>query len=174
MNLEQIGSSVLSNLQMLIDSAGLPLAVGAISDNDYQWLSSQFVELNWDFAFAQFGNHPNKFELSVKLISSDTGVPAGAAICTYNTDAMSFDIQFVESFVRHLPDHPLHGKMLKVTLMAAYLFCSAVECSTVNVIEPDTQDLRNLYGSFGFVGDDTIMTASIESIEKVIMSILDE
>ncbi|PKH18304.1 hypothetical protein CIG19_21150 [Enterobacterales bacterium CwR94] len=56
MNLEQIGSSVLSNLQMLIDSTGLPLAVGAISDNDYQWLSSQFVELNWDFAFAQFGN----------------------------------------------------------------------------------------------------------------------
>lgn len=173
MNLEQIGSSVLANLQLLIDSAGIPLAVGAITDEDYQWLSSQFVELNWDFAFAEFGNHDNKFEMTVKLISSESGIPAGAAICTYNTEAKSFDIQFVESFVRHVPDHPLHGKMLKITLIAAYLFCSAVECSTVNVIEPDTQDLMNLYSSFGFRGDDTLMTASIAEIEHVIMSILD-
>lgn len=173
MNLEQIGSSVLANLQLLIDSAGLPLAVGAITDEDYQWLSSQFVELNWDFAFAEFGNHDNKFEMTVKLVSSESGIPAGAAICTYNTEAKSFDIQFVESFVRRVPDHPLHGKMLKITLIAAYLFCSTVECSTVNVIEPDTQDLMNLYGSFGFRGDDTLMTASIAEIEHVIMSILD-
>ncbi len=173
MNLEQIGSSVLANLQLVIESAGLPLAVGPINEQDYQWLSSQFAELNWDFAFSQFGNLPNKFELTVKVVSQENGLPAGAAVCIYNTDGDSFDIQFIESFVRHLPEHPLHGNMIKLTLMSAYLFCSMVDCSTINVIEPDSQELMNLYGSFGFKGDGTLMTASIETIESVFTSTLD-
>lgn len=174
MNLEQIGDAVRSNLQMVIDSAGLPLAVGCINDSDYQWLTSQFVELNWDFAFSQFGNDESKFELTIKFISLSTNIPAGAAICTYNAEAESFDIQFVESFVRHVPDHPLHGKMLKITLMAAYLFCSAVECSVVNVIEPDTQDLMDIYSGFGFEGNEVLMSTTTDALAGLFKSGLEQ
>lgn len=170
MNLEQVANTVISNLQLILDGQGWPLAVGPLTEGDYQALSTMFAELNWDYAFSAFGNREDKFEFTVKLLPHSGGLPAGAAMCVYNVETNSFDIQFVESFVRNVSDHPLHGKMMKITVLAAYLFCSMVDCPTVHVIEPDTQELMDIYRTFGFEGDAVLMSASIATIEAVIMS----
>ena len=54
------------------------------------------------------------------------------------------------------------------TVLAAYLFCSMVDCPTVHVIEPDTQELMDIYRTFGFEGDSVLMSASIATIDAVI------
>lgn len=169
LNLEQISSATLSNLQMLLDQQKLPLAVGPITDSDYQAMTTAFADLNWDFAFSQFGNSPEKFEFSVKLIEATSPLPAGAAMCTYNIEENSFHIQFVESFVRGVRTHPLHGNMLIITMLAAYLFCSAVECDNVYVIEPMNAEVMKLYSTFGFSGNDILMTASIAQIREAVL-----
>lgn len=170
MNLDQVANTVISNLQLILDSQNWPLAVGPLTDEDYQALSTMFAELNWDYAFDTFGNRDEKFEFTVKLLPHNGGLPAGAAMCVYNVGSNSFDIQFVESFVRNVSDHPLHGKMMKITVLAAYLFCSMVDCPTIHVIEPDTQDLMDMYRTFGFEGDSVLMAASIETIDAIIKS----
>lgn len=170
MNLEQIAVSTLNGVQMLLELINLPLAVGPISDADFQAMMTNYAELNWDFAFAEYGNDPNKFEFCVKLVEGENPLPAGAAMCIYNAQVSSFDIYFVESFVRANPGHPLHGRMLLITLMASYLFCNAVDCSDINVIEPVNDEVIALYRSFGFEGDSTFMTASVATIRDAVLS----
>lgn len=170
MNLEQIAIFTLNNVQMLLEQSQLPLAVGPISDADFQALSTNYAELNWDFAFAEYGNNPDKFEFCVKLLSDANPLPAGAAICIYNVGTNSFEIMFVESFVRNISDHPLHGRMLLITLLAAYIFCSAVDCDLIHVIEPVNADVISLYRSFGFVGDNILMSASRAKLRDAVLS----
>jgi len=168
-NLEQISISTLNNVQMLLEQANLPLAVGPITDADFQAMMTNYAELNWDFAFAEYGNSPNKFEFCVKLVEERNPLPAGAAMCVYNVELNSFDIRFVESFVRNRDDHPLHGRMLLVTLWATYLFCSAVDCDVINVIEPVNAEVMAHYKNFGFVGDTVLMTASRAQVKDAVL-----
>lgn len=169
MNLEQIASGTLSNLQMLLEQNGLPLAVGPITDRDFQALSTAYAELEWDHAFSMYGNRDDKFEFCVKLIEESNPLPAGAAMCIFNIEENTFDIHFVESFVRGVRSHPLHGRMILITLWASYLFCAAVDCPCINVIEPVNSDVMALYESLGFRGDLNVMTASIDTIKAVVL-----
>ncbi|EOW2370916.1 hypothetical protein ACNZA9_001781 [Cronobacter sakazakii] len=170
MNLEQISSMTLNNLQMLLEATDLPLAVGPITDADFQAMMTNYAELNWDFAFSTYGNNPNKFEFCVKLVEEANPLPAGAAMCVYNIELNSFDIYFVESFVRNREDHVLHGRMLLITLWASYLFCRAVDCDVINVIEPVNQEVMKHYQKFGFTGDTVLMTASLATLRDAVMS----
>lgn len=170
MNLEQIAVSTLNGVQMLLEQVNLPLAVGPIHDADFQAMMTNYAELNWDFAFNTVGNDPNRFEFCVKLLEGSNPLPAGAAMCIYNRLVNSFDIYFVESFVRGNRSHPLNGKMLLITLWASYLFCRAVECDVINVIEPVNTEVMALYKSFGFVGDTVLMTASLATIRDAVLS----
>lgn len=170
MNLEQIAVSTLNGVQMLLEQVKLPLAVGPIHDADFQAMMTNYAELNWDFAFNKFGNDPNRFEFCVKLVEGANPLPAGAAMCIYNLQVNSFDIYFVESFVRGNQTHPLYGRMLLITLMASYLFCRAVDCDVINVIEPVNAEVMALYRSFGFEGDSILMTASAATIRDAVLS----
>ncbi|WP_175576944.1 hypothetical protein [Serratia symbiotica] len=170
MNLEQITSATLNNLQMLLEQKDIPLAVGPITNADFQAMMTAYAELNWDFAFNGYGNNQNKFEFCVKLVGETNPLPAGAALSVYNIDINSFDICFVESFVRNNADHPLHGRMIVITLIAAYMFCTAVDCQVINVIEPVNVQVIALYQGFGFKGDTVLMTASRDQIRKSILS----
>lgn len=168
-NLEQIAVSTLNGVQMLLEQIELPLAVGPIHDADFQAMMTNYAELNWDFAFNKYGNDPNRFEFCVKLVEGLNPLPAGAAMCIYNVQVNSFDICFVESFVRSNALHPLHGRMLLITLMASYLFCRAVDCDRINVIEPVNTEVMALYRSFGFEGDTTMMTAPVATIRDAVL-----
>ncbi|CNK27888.1 Uncharacterised protein [Yersinia frederiksenii] len=169
MNLDQVASLTLNNVQMLLEQNGIPLAVGPISDRDFQALSTAYAELQWDYAFTTYGNREDKFEFCVKLIEDNNPLPAGAAMCIYNIDDGTFDIHFVESFVRNIPSHPLHGRMILITMWAAYLFCMAVDCQRINVIEPINTEVMALYAKLGFSGDLNYMSASTEDIKAAVL-----
>lgn len=170
LTIEEIGQSVRNNIQLVLDNFGLPLAVGPISDEDYKVLSGGFGELEWDYVLATHGNSPDRYEFCIKLVNHEAmeSVPSGAALCIFGVEEHTFSIHMIESFVRDDAEHPLKGRMVLITLMSAYLFCMAVECPTVRIIEP-VPELLDFYGSFGFnmLSCGYIMEADLSDIEGV-------
>ncbi len=170
LTIEDIGQSVRNNIQLVLDNFGLPLAVGPISDDDYKVLSGGFGELEWDYVLSTHGNSPDRYEFCIKLVNHGAmeNVPSGAALCIFGVEEHTFNIHMIESFVRDDPDHPLKGRMVLITLMSAYLFCMAVDCPVVRVIEP-VHELRAFYESFGFgmLPCGYIMEAETSDIEGV-------
>lgn len=170
LTIEEIGQSVRNNIQLVLDNFGLPLAVGPISDDDYKVLSGGFGELEWDYVLATHGNSSERYEFCIKLVNQGAmeNVPSGAAMCAFGVAEHVFSIHMIESFVKDDPEHPLKGRMVLITLMSAYLFCMAVECPTVRIIEP-VPSLHEFYGSFGFqmLSCGYIMEARISDIEDV-------
>ncbi|MBL5919811.1 hypothetical protein I7V28_01510 [Lelliottia amnigena] len=170
LTIEEIGQSVRNNIQLVLDNFGLPLAVGPISDDDYKVLCGGFGDLEWDYALSTHGNSPERYEFCIKLVNQGAmeGVPSGVALCIFGVEEHVFSIHMIESFVKDDADHPLKGRMVLITLMSAYLFCMAVECPTVHIIEP-VVDLHVFYESFGFrmLPCGYVMEAKLLDIEDV-------
>ncbi|GAL59042.1 hypothetical protein EV102420_14_01010 [Pseudescherichia vulneris NBRC 102420] len=170
LTLDEIGQSVRSNTQLVIDHAGLPLAIGPISDEDYRVLCGGYGQLEWDYALNTYGNDPDKFEFCIKLVMQGAVqvIPAGAAICIYKVKEKLFQIHLIERFTRDDEDHPLNGRMVLITLMSTYIFCRAAECEIVQIVEP-VPELQDFYASFGFVieGCGYIMSNSVSALEDV-------
>lgn len=170
LTLDEIGQSVRSNTQLVIDHAGLPLVIGPISDEDYRVLCGGYGQLEWDYALNTWGNDPEKFEFCIKLVMQGAvqGIPAGAAICIYRVKEKLFQIHLIERFTRDDEEHPLNGRMVLITLMSTYIFCKAVECEIVHIVEP-VPELHEFYASFGFAteGCGYIMSNSVSALENV-------
>ncbi|MBE0148295.1 hypothetical protein [Serratia sp. PL7] len=167
LSLDEISQAVRNNLQLIIDSQQLKLAVGPISEQDYRILSGGFGELEWDVGLCSYGNNPNRFEFCIKLVKNAVeAVPSGAALCVYGIDDHIFRIHMIESFVRDEDEHPLKGRMVMLTLMAAYLFCMAVDAEGVQICEP-VKELLGYYASFGFEMHDSgyAMFADVSTLE---------
>ncbi|GDX06661.1 hypothetical protein [Buttiauxella sp. A111] len=170
LTLDEIGQSVRNNIQLVIDNYGLPLAVGPISDDDYKVLSGGFGDLEWDYVLSTHGNSPDRYEFCIKLLNQGVmeGVPSGAALCIFRVEEYVFSIHMIESFVKDDAEHPLKGRMVLITLMSAYLFCMAVECPTVRIVEP-VPELHGFYEGFGFrlLPCGYVMEANTSDIEDV-------
>ncbi|TDB61648.1 MULTISPECIES: hypothetical protein [Photorhabdus] len=150
LSLEEIGQSVRNNLQLIIDSQELPLAVGPITDQDFRILFGGFGDLEWEFGLAEYGNDPDRFEFCVKLVNmAIETVPSGVALCVYGVNDKIFRIHMIENFSKNDKNHPLTGRMVLLTLMSAYLFSVAVEAEGVYIMEP-VSELCDYYASFGF------------------------
>ncbi|MFS6803162.1 hypothetical protein [Edwardsiella tarda] len=167
LNLEEIGQSVRNNLQLIIESQGLPLAVGPLTDEDFRILSGGFGELEWDYALTKYGNDPNKFEFCIKLVKQVTEtVPSGVALCVYGIDDRVFRIHMIERFCRDDESHPLKGRMVALAIMAAFIFCKAVDAIDVFIMEP-VAELVDYYHSFGFVEHEScsyVLRASVDDL----------
>lgn len=172
LTLDEIGQSVRNNIQLIIDHVGLPLAVGPITDEDYKILCGGYGELEWDYALSTYGNSAEKYEFSIKLVQQGViqGIPSGAAICVYGVDDNVFRIHMIERFSKEDELHPLKGKMVLITLMSAFVFCKAVECEAVHIIEP-VPELRPYYESFGFRMEKCgyVMSTSADSLENAFL-----
>ncbi|WP_313449549.1 hypothetical protein [Atlantibacter hermannii] len=168
LTLDEIGQSVRNNIQLVIDNYGLPLAVGPISDDDYKVLCGGFGELEWDYALATYGNSDERYEFCIKLIKQGVvqGIPSGAALCIFGVTDRVFRIHMIENFAREEEEHPLKGRMVLITLMSAYLFCMAVECQSIQIIEP-VPELHEFYSGFGFrdLPCGYVMEANLSDIE---------
>lgn len=174
MNLEQIASLTLSNLQMLLESVKVPLAVGPISEEDYFILTTGYTELEWDFGFSRYGNRSDKFEFCLKLLTEPRKhIPAGAALCVYDEDADILQIHLVESFVRDDTGHPLSGNMFIFTLFAAYLFGAAAGCKTVEIHDTLNEKVADYYRKYGFSGDIELLSASFATLSGVVKTYID-
>ncbi|EKS7794427.1 hypothetical protein ACOGYE_000005 [Edwardsiella piscicida] len=167
LHLEEICQSVRNNLQLIIESQGLPLAVGPLTDDDCRILSGGFGELGWDYALTKYGNDPNKFEFCIKLVKqvAET-VPSGVALCVYGIDDHVFRIHMIERFCRDDESHPLKGRMVALAIMAAFIFCKAVDAVDVFIMEP-VAELVDYYHSFGFVEHESasyVLRASVDDL----------
>lgn len=172
LTLDEIGQSVRNNIQLVIDHVGLPLAVGPISDEDYKILCGGYGELEWDYAFNTYGNSPDRYEFCIKLVTQGAvqGIPSGASICVYGVEDNVFRIHIIERFSREDESHPLKGRMVLITLMSAFIFCKAVGCEVVHIVEPVTE-LQYFYSTFGFRMEKCgyIMSASTNSLEETFL-----
>ena len=169
MNYDQIASLTISNLQMLLDSLDIPLAVGPINQEDYMILTSGYSELEWSNGFCTHGNKEKKFEFCLKLLTGQLAhIPAGAVLCSYDDSTKCIEIHFVESFVRDKKDHPLYGQMFTVTLWAVYLFGAAVGCESVHIPDTVNQKVAEYYKKYGFDGDTHLLTASFATLSDVV------
>lgn len=170
LTLEEIGQSVRNNIQLIIDSYGLPLAVGPISDDDYKILAGGFGELEWDCGLSMYGNDPDRYEFCIKIVNHDVvaSVLSGAALCIYDPLQSSFMIHMIENFERKDQTHPLRGRMTLITLMSAFIFSMAVEGKIVSIVEP-VPELLEYYSSFGFLTAENgkIMHAEVSSLHDV-------
>ena len=172
LTLDEIGQSVRNNIQLVIDHVGLPLAVGPISDEDYKILCGGSGELEWDYMLGAYGNSDDKYEFCIKLVQQGVvqGIPSGAAICVYGVEDKIFRIHIVERFSREDESHPLKGRMVLLTLMSAFVFCKAVECEVVQIIEP-VPELRPFYESFGFCMEKCgyVMSTATDNLQETFL-----
>lgn len=169
MYLDQIATLTISNLQMLLDSLKMPLAVGPINEEDYRILSSGFSELEWCHGFSQYGNRDDKFEFCLKILGGPLKhIPAGAALCTFDIESETMEIHFVESFVKEEKSHPLYGQMFMITLWAVYLFGKAVDCQTVRIHDALNQKVVDHYKKYGFEGNATLLSAPFATLNGVV------
>ncbi|MEI7409953.1 MULTISPECIES: hypothetical protein [Pectobacterium] len=174
LNLEQIASLTISNLQLLLDSMKIPLAVGPISDEDYIILTSGFSQLEWDYGFCRYGNREDKFEFCLKVLAGPLRhIPSGAALCTFDEESGVIEIHFVESFVNEDQGHPLYGQMFLITLWAVYLFGSAVDCKAIHIPDSLNQKVVDHYKKYGFSGNLTLLSAPFATIADVVRSYIE-
>ena len=172
LTLDEIGQSVRNNIQLIIDHVGLPLAVGPLSDDDYKILCGGYGELEWDYALSTYGNSREKYEFCIKLVQQGRvqGIPSGAAICVYGVEENIFRIHMIERFSREDESHPLKGRMVLLTLRSAFIFCKAVECKVVHIVEP-VPELVQYYESFGFRMEQCgyVMSAVIDELQDIFL-----
>ncbi|EGZ3275698.1 hypothetical protein CWH66_004503, partial [Escherichia coli O111:NM] len=149
-----------------------PLAVGPLSDDDYKILCGGYGELEWDYALSTYGNSREKYEFCIKLVQQGRvqGIPSGAAICVYGVEENIFRIHMIERFSREDESHPLKGRMVLLTLMSAFIFCKAVECKVVHIVEP-VPELVQYYESFGFRMEQCgyVMSAVIDELQDIFL-----
>ncbi len=144
MVLEEIRNDVISFLQELVLEANLPLEICRIQDDILAPLSA---ELNWDWALAHL-NEEHHFDLAIGIKLNDD--VDGMAVGLYCTEREILELQAIESFVRLNEDHPLKGRMILLTIIAATYFVLQVEGYGVNVLDPDS-DLISYYEKFNLI-----------------------
>lgn len=171
----EVGTAVIIFMQAFLDRAGLPLRVSKISDPVWRVLQKRFAtaELDWDWAI-QFTNKPRHFDLAVGM---DLGNAVdGVAVGLYHLKEKRLEIQAVESFVKDQICHPLRGRLVELTVIAATYFVLLMEGREVHIIDPLDDTLIAYYTRFGFkmhrYFDETClirMTASIDVLEKQLL-----
>ncbi|NDJ59293.1 hypothetical protein GWD52_20350 [Enterobacteriaceae bacterium 4M9] len=167
LTLDEIGQVVRNSIQLILDSAKVPLAVGPISSEDFTLLSRGYGELEWDYALTKHCNSDSCYDFCIKLVEQGVvqAIPSGAALCTFDSNENIFKIHMIESFVYDDAGHPLKGKMTAITLMSAFIFSKAVGCTRIQIIEP-VRELKSYYAGFGFIEISCgyIMEASLSDI----------
>jgi len=167
-DLEKVRDDVISFMKDFIEESGLPLKVSRIDDGIYRQIQQlKTSEIEWDWAI-QFLNKKQHFDLAIGIQLNDS--VDGIAIGIYQQDSEILEIQAVESFVRFDEDHPLRGRMVELTVIAATYFVTLVEGKGVHIIDPLDARLVTHYEMFGFTVDSTYD----ESCVKRMVSELDD
>lgn len=168
LDLEKVRDDVISFMKEFIEAAGLPLTVSRIDDGIYRHIQQlKSSEIEWDWA-VQFLNQSRHFDLAIGIKLDDS--VDGIAIGIYQKESEILEIQAVESFVRFEEEHPLRGRMVELTVIAATYFVILVEGKGVHIIDPLDARLITHYETFGFSLD----SSYDESCVKRMVSDLDD
>ncbi|HCA3439709.1 TPA: hypothetical protein MO340_004273 [Salmonella enterica subsp. salamae serovar 35:g,m,s,t:-] len=173
---EEVRSLVVTYLQELVSNAGLGLQVSEITDDLYRNLNARVgrAELDWNWGI-QFLNEEDHFDLAIG-IRLDEAID-GIAIGVYREPLRTLEIQAIESFVRMDREHPLTGRMVQLTIIAATYFLLLVNGQNLHVIDPTDPRVIAHYVRHGLtaevIGDMTRMVASVDELERRFDQLMD-
>ena len=172
MTIEEIRDDVVNFLQELVSEANLPLEICRINENIAPPLSA---DLHWDWAL-DFLNDDHHFDLAIGIKLNDE--VDGLAIGLYCTERKVLELQAIESFVRLNEIHPLKGRMILLTIIAATYFVLQIKGNGVDVLQPDAA-LIEYYKSFSLsqaVKDngDVFMTATVDTLSDALSKMIGE
>lgn len=173
-DLEEIRNDVVSFVQELVRKAELPLEVTRI---ECRIDVPKSAELEWDWALGYL-NNPAHFDLAIGVkVNNDVD---GMAVGIYCDEHKILEVQAIESFVRLDEVHPLKGKMVLLTIIAATYFVLLVEGRGVHVIAPDV-DLVSYYEKFSLTFTENHkgkpsprMTGNIEELSEKLNEMIGE
>ncbi|HBU8233047.1 TPA: hypothetical protein MDC20_003737 [Morganella morganii] len=167
-DLEQVRNEVISFVNDFIKRADLPFTASRINDDVYRKINGlRNSEIDWDWAI-DFLNSDGHFDLAIGIKLDDD--IDGLAIGIYQKEDGVLEIQAIESFVRFDVEHPLRGRMVELTIIAATYFVTLVDGTGVHVIDPLDEFLIEYYGMFGF----HLNTSFDESCVKRMISDIEE
>ncbi|EPE4145991.1 hypothetical protein ACSILE_004159 [Yersinia enterocolitica] len=147
-DLEIVRDDVISFMNDFIRAADLPLQASRIDDDIYRKLHKlSSGEIDWDWA-VQFLNKNEHFDFAIGIQLNDS--VDGLAIGIYQHESEILEIQAVESFVRLKEEHPLRGRMVELTIVAATYFVTLVSGKGIHIIDPLDAGLISYYEKFGF------------------------
>lgn len=156
MNFAQIRALVSGTMQLYVDSVGMEIEVGEISDDDYKLLTSGYAELNWDYGISKHGNADNRVEMTFKFRKANSKLPDAAFLGIYDLSTESLEVQLLESFTRGDKSNPITGRATILTLIASYFFLAAVEGLSLSFVDVDGEELIAFYERFGFSREESI------------------
>jgi len=170
LDLENVREEVITFMNSFVLAAGLPLQVSRIDDDVYRKLQLyKSAEIEWDWAI-QYLNKNSHFDLAIGIQLDDD--IDGLAIGIYQKDNEVLEIQAVESFVRFKDEHPLRGRMVELTIIAATYFVILVSGKGVHLIDPLDDKLITYYETFGFVldssYDETLIRRMVSDLDTLI------
>ncbi|MGI2108418.1 hypothetical protein ACRN9C_03310 [Shewanella frigidimarina] len=173
MNFEQVKTATINSIQLFLDEQNFDLMVGELSDDDYKILCGGYGDLEWPWAIGSIGNDDHSVSFCFKITGGH--IPEGIAMGLYDVESETLSIHMIESFVRDKPAHPLKGRMIYFTLVAAALFIRAFDGKLLNFVDPLNSDLEKLYISYGFSRSYSSrgMTIQTISIDGLLESIAD-
>ncbi|CAG9001758.1 MAG: hypothetical protein CENE_03785 [Candidatus Celerinatantimonas neptuna] len=165
MTIEEARIETISFLQVFINTAGLSLRVEELSFENFQGIVQGESELNW-LAYHGHYESPNAFCLGVKLVSQD-GL-SGASLSIYDDQNGNLHIFLIESFVTEDQQHPLHGHLVQLVIIASTYFLGLIEGSKGAFIVEPAEGLVDFYKTFGFelCSDGGAMYASVEALQQ--------
>ncbi|WP_337153793.1 hypothetical protein [Proteus terrae] len=177
--MEDIRNDVINFMNEFIQKCKLPLTISRIDDDIYRKIGNiRSNEIDWDWAI-DFLNSDNCFDLAIGIhLNNDID---GLAIGIYQKDGEILEVQAIESFVRFEEEHPLRGRMVELTIIAAAYFVTLVEGKGVHIVDPLDPKLIAYYEKFGFVLDSSFdetcvkrMVSDIGELMGTVQNIIDQ
>ena len=131
-------------LQSYLNDEGYHLNIQQLTDQQFFQLEYAGV-LNWSYIITKKYNPDNAFDFGLTLKQQNHLL--GAVISAYNREKQHLEIYGIERF----ENSELDGKMLTITLIAAFLLLNLTNGKAVTLIDVEqNESLRKFYKSFGF------------------------
>lgn len=168
MKFEQIVSSTICDLQVLIEGIDVPLAVGPISDENFTILSKGYGLINWDYIITERYSAYESFDFCFKLkkVSVNSNILLGAFISSYKMNDEILEIYGIENFSN---EEPMKGKMFLYSLFVFFIFMKKIDGKYIRLVDVDVNNdtLRNYYKRFGFIEENQEdLIISLDKLEK--------
>lgn len=141
---EEIISQVIENLQTYLDEQGYQLNIQSLTNQQFFQLEHLGI-LNWSYIITEKYHYDDTFNFGLTLKRQNTLL--GAVISAYKLNKKHLEIYGIERFGHS----ELDGKMLTITLIAAFLLLTLTNGEAVTLVDVEQNDnLSTFYKSYGF------------------------
>ena len=155
LNLSQVYSNALCNLQLIVDKLDMEVAVGPFNNDDWLFLASGYSLLNWENIITLYANEENAIDFCVKFRDNTNSALLGASICVCDLKEKTFNVHCIERFSRSDVNCKLKGRMVFLVLSLVFLMSFSIKIERIRLIDVDNNaiSLINYYKTFCFDSD---------------------